>query len=232
MSLLFPELVMMFLDWVIAGLDYSQLLTATVAQELVASWAAETHVPSPAHQEKGYHQSSTNNLERFAFERERKHLLSVMITNQSLATLLLAAAMMAVCHADVVRINDVDQYKTTMEIAARERQLVILYFSASWCPPCRALQPVVDAYERNLAEQYGNHLLWLQIDVDEVKSAAEEYGVEAMPTIFLVRDKKNNLWEDKLVGDTLVWDPLKHFKENLIPRIEKQLKRMGVPKIL
>jgi len=52
-------------------------------------------------------------------------------------------------------------------------------FSATWCEPCRKMQPVID---RLLREGYPIH----SIDIDEQKELARRYQVMAVPSLVLV----------------------------------------------
>jgi thioredoxin 1 len=59
---------------------------------------------------------------------------------------------------------------------------VLVDFTAAWCPPCRAMKPV-------LAELAGEHqgLRVAQLDVDCDQRTAATYGVLSMPTFILFR---------------------------------------------
>lgn len=55
---------------------------------------------------------------------------------------------------------------------------VLVYFSATWCGPCRVFRPRVEA----LAENSDKFVL-VDADVDEDPGLAEEYGVRSVPTV-------------------------------------------------
>ena len=64
----------------------------------------------------------------------------------------------------------------------QDRQGVVLVdFEARWCPPCRAMEPVV----RALAED--GHAI-VKVNADEAPGVAAEYGVRALPTFIVFRD--------------------------------------------
>lgn len=63
---------------------------------------------------------------------------------------------------------------------------VILYFSASWCIPCRALEPAV----RRVEEEYRGRVEVKRIDVDENPELAKALGVYGIPTLVAVHGGK------------------------------------------
>lgn len=56
---------------------------------------------------------------------------------------------------------------------------VLLDFGATWCGPCRALEPVLE----KLATQLGDRVKVLAIDSDDSPAIAMKYKVRAVPTI-------------------------------------------------
>lgn len=61
--------------------------------------------------------------------------------------------------------------------------LVLVKFTGAWCPPCRALQPTLDAIARDRRE-----LVVLDVDVDASQTLAEKFGVRTIPTLLAFRD--------------------------------------------
>ena len=60
---------------------------------------------------------------------------------------------------------------------------VLVDFFATWCGPCKMLSPVI--------EQLANanpDLKVVKVDVDEAPMIASKYGIQAIPTLFLLKD--------------------------------------------
>lgn len=65
----------------------------------------------------------------------------------------------------------------------------ILYFSASWCSPCRTLGPIM--------ESLSDQINYEKIDVDHNQDLSIKYGVRNIPTLVLV---KNGEAVNKITG--------------------------------
>jgi len=58
---------------------------------------------------------------------------------------------------------------------------VLVDFSATWCPPCRLIEPTIE----KLAAEFAGRARVGSIDVDRHPEIAERYGVNAMPTLLV-----------------------------------------------
>lgn len=61
--------------------------------------------------------------------------------------------------------------------------LVLVYFWAEWCKPCRMIAPILG----ELADQYDERVKIYKINIDEHPELAAEYGIRAVPTLVLLR---------------------------------------------
>ena len=71
-------------------------------------------------------------------------------------------------------------------------KLVVVDFTASWCPPCQMIGPKFVA----MAGEYED-VVFFKVDVDENADAAQHAGIEAMPTFQFF---KNGLKLDQVRG--------------------------------
>ncbi|KAK2182812.1 hypothetical protein NP493_335g03016 [Ridgeia piscesae] len=72
---------------------------------------------------------------------------------------------------------------------------ILIDFFATWCGPCRMIAPEVES----LSEKYPN-VVTLKVDVDDADvshtshvvswDVAAKYGIEAMPTFLVIKNKK------------------------------------------
>jgi len=65
----------------------------------------------------------------------------------------------------------------------------ILYFTASWCGPCRILGPIMESIKGQVS--------YSKLDVDVEQDLAVKYKVRSVPTLVLV---ENGVEKNRLVG--------------------------------
>lgn len=62
-------------------------------------------------------------------------------------------------------------------------QPVLVDFWASWCAPCRALAPTIDA----LAQDFSDRAKVVKLNVDDNQETPIKYGVRSIPTLLLFK---------------------------------------------
>lgn len=85
---------------------------------------------------------------------------------------------------------------------------VLVDFGAEWCHPCRQLDPVVE----ELAEDWGDAVKVLKLDIDHNMETTLKYGVMGVPTLILFRDGEA---VERLTG----FVPKKRILEKLRPHL-------------
>ncbi|WP_026356915.1 thioredoxin [Mycobacterium sp. 141] len=60
---------------------------------------------------------------------------------------------------------------------------VLVDFWAAWCPPCRALGPIIDA----VASEYADKLAVVKVNVDENPSMGARFQITTIPTVKVFR---------------------------------------------
>ncbi|KAL6636745.1 hypothetical protein ACP70R_024317 [Stipagrostis hirtigluma subsp. patula] len=68
---------------------------------------------------------------------------------------------------------------------AASSKLMVIDFSASWCGPCRFIEPAF----KEMASRFPD-AVFVKIDVDELAEVARTWKVEAMPTFVLAKGGK------------------------------------------
>lgn len=67
----------------------------------------------------------------------------------------------------------------------KESEALVCDFSATWCGPCKMLEPVLNKLEKAYPQA-----VFAKVDIDEFDELANDHGVQAVPTVFFVRRGK------------------------------------------
>ncbi len=71
-------------------------------------------------------------------------------------------------------LTSIDKTETTSQVL-KEKDIVLLYFSASWCPPCRGFTPDLSKFYNHYCLSNGIEIIFISSDKD-VPSFNEYYG--------------------------------------------------------
>ena len=64
------------------------------------------------------------------------------------------------------------------------RGVFIVDFSAEWCPPCRALKPMLE----RAAADFAGEATFAEVDAERNGQLLVRFGIMALPTIIVFRD--------------------------------------------
>lgn len=93
---------------------------------------------------------------------------------------------------EVISIHSVSELEPKLNAASKTARLAILYFTATWCGPCRMISPLYTS----LAGKYPK-VVFLKVDIDEAKDVAARWNISSVPTFFFLKNGKE---VDKVVG--------------------------------
>jgi len=63
---------------------------------------------------------------------------------------------------------------------------VLVDFWAAWCKPCLIVAPILD----ELAEEYGDRIKFVKMDVDHNPKTAAGYSIKSIPTLLIFKSGK------------------------------------------
>ncbi len=84
--------------------------------------------------------------------------------------------------AELVHVSD-SNFTETVEKGAKP---ALLDFGATWCGPCKMLEPTIAA----LANEYGDRITIAKVDVDESQQVALRFGIMSVPTVIFFKGGK------------------------------------------
>jgi thioredoxin 1 len=68
--------------------------------------------------------------------------------------------------------------------ALQAKGLVVVDFSATWCGPCKRMEPELHA----VADELGDKVTFIKVDVDQSPEIAMQYGVQGIPNLTFLKE--------------------------------------------
>ena len=90
------------------------------------------------------------------------------------------------------------------EVVLKSELPVMVDFGATWCGPCKKVEPVIE----EISEEYAGKMIAVKCDVEECPDTAAKFGIMNIPTVLFF---KGGQIVDKNVGAA----PKKAFVEKL-----------------
>jgi thioredoxin 1 len=72
------------------------------------------------------------------------------------------------------------------KVVLKANKTVLVDFWAPWCGPCRAVGPILE----EIAQEYGDRLEVVKVNVDDNPDTAGKYGVRSIPTLLIISNGK------------------------------------------
>ncbi|MCL7035118.1 hypothetical protein MKW94_014587 [Papaver nudicaule] len=94
----------------------------------------------------------------------------------------------------VMRVKSEESWNYFMTQSKTEGCPVAIHFAAEWCHPSVVMNPVFEEVAKNYED-----ILFLMVDVDEVRAVAKKMEVKAMPTFLMMKQGGGEV-VDKVVG--------------------------------
>jgi thioredoxin 1 len=83
------------------------------------------------------------------------------------------------------QIDGFDQFKTCINT----NKYILLFFTASWCGPCKRIYPQLDELGSKLNKDL-IQIYKIQIDNDNNEKLCEIFNVQSVPSFYLMKDKQ------------------------------------------
>jgi thioredoxin 1 len=74
--------------------------------------------------------------------------------------------------------------KGNFDSIINENRPVIVDFHAVWCGPCKTQSPIL----KQLAEELGERVKIIKIDVDQNQAIASKYQIQSVPTLMIFKN--------------------------------------------
>jgi thioredoxin 1 len=128
------------------------------------------------------------------------------VQNQLQIYILCTFATLYLCTFDTFTFKTKKMTGTFEELIASEKPILIDFF-ATWCGPCKALTPTL----QQLAQEEGEKIRIVKIDVDQNPKLAAKYRVTGVPTLILFQNSELKWRQSGVLSLPQLKDVVKKF---------------------
>lgn len=79
----------------------------------------------------------------------------------------------------------------------RQEKPVLIDFFATWCGPCKTLEPII----KQVAQKMENQIKVYKIDIDKNPQVAAQWQIRGVPTLILFKDGKIAWRQSGVMGE-------------------------------
>ena len=74
-------------------------------------------------------------------------------------------------------VNELQEFYNIIMSKDNKDKLIVAYFTATWCGPCKKISPVVENIGNN-----NDFIVVIKVDVDDGEEISNQYNIDCMPT--------------------------------------------------
>ena len=87
----------------------------------------------------------------------------------------------------MIRVVETEEFSQEVE-----QGIVVVDFFATWCPPCKMLEPVLNELSTEMTQAK-----FIKVDIDQSTKLAQKHRVTSVPTVMIFKDGQA---VDSLIG--------------------------------
>ncbi len=84
--------------------------------------------------------------------------------------------------------------KKELEDLVSNKDLVLVDFWATWCPPCRMMNPILESISTEMFDK----VTVAKVDVDQNQALSAEFGITSIPTMVVFKNGK--VFGNEIIG--------------------------------
>jgi thioredoxin 1 len=102
----------------------------------------------------------------------------------------------------VIHLND-----QSIEKAIKNVKIVVMYFWASWCGPCKMISPVVDSASTKVQDG----VVIAKVNVDDAPVSCADFAISSVPTFLFFKDGQEVDRRSGMIGEQSLLETINKF---------------------